>query len=321
MSPIKTFTVTNKDTGTRLDVFVTEKLKVSRSQIQKLVEDHQVTLNGNHPSKTGTRLTAGDKIKIAAQTKTKKSAATKSTRKLFTIKDIKIIATTPDYLIVEKPTGMLTHSTEKNEPDSLATLLAKKYPEIKKVGDDPIRPGIVHRLDREASGLLVIARTQKMFDHLKDPFKNRTIEKEYSVLVHGRLSKDWDEINFPIGRSDTADRMAAIPQTVKGLATDDGKVASTEFIIEKRFVNFALLRVTIHTGRMHQIRAHMLAYNHPVVGDPLYYHKKRKPAWDEKCGRLFLHSAKLGFVDLSGEKKVFTSPLPAPLAHFLTIIT
>ena len=139
--------------------------------------------------------------------------------------------------------------------------------------------------------------------------------------MHGRLSKDWDEINFPIGRSDTADRMAAIPQTVKGLATDDGKVASTEFIIEKRFVNFALLRVTIHTGRMHQIRAHMLAYNHPVVGDPLYYHKKRKPAWDEKCGRLFLHSAKLGFVDLSGEKKVFTSPLPAPLAHFLTIIT
>ena len=180
-----------------------------------------------------------------------------------------------------------------------------------------MRPGIVHRLDKEASGLLVVARTQKMFNHLKEQFKNRTIEKEYIVLAHGKVAKDWAEINFPIGRSETSAKMAAMPRTIKGQPSAMGKEAATEFEVEQRFVNFTLLKVKIHTGRMHQIRAHLFAYNHPVVGDPLYFQKKRKNDWDKKCGRLFLHSAKLGFTGLDGEKKYFKSPLPENLKLFL----
>jgi 23S rRNA pseudouridine1911/1915/1917 synthase len=199
--------------------------------------------------------------------------------------------------------------------------LLKKYPELKTVGEDPVRPGIVHRLDKEASGLLVIARTQPMFELLKEQFKNRTIEKEYMVLVHGRVAKDEDTISFPIARSESFDRMAAIPKLERGQPTSEGKEALTEFLVEQRFVNFTLLRVKIHTGRMHQIRAHFLAYNHPVVGDPLYFQKKRKNTWDKKLGRLFLHCTKLAFKDLNDEQKEFTSPLPKELETFLSSLT
>jgi 23S rRNA pseudouridine955/2504/2580 synthase len=114
--------------------------------------------------------------------------------------------------------------------------------------------------------------------------------------------------------------MAAHPEIIRGQASKAGKEAKTEFLVEKRFVNFGLLRVKIHTGRMHQIRAHMLAYNHPVVGDPLYFQKKRKRRFDDELGRLFLHSTKLGFTDLAGQVQTFESPLPKQLSDFLTIL-
>ncbi|TAN34025.1 RNA pseudouridine synthase [Patescibacteria group bacterium] len=243
----------------------------------------------------------------------------------------KIIAETADYLVVEKPAGLLTHSTAKREPDSLAELLAKKYPEMREVGDSPAeRPGIAHRLDKEASGLLAAARTQKMFEHLKKQFQERTVEKEYIALVHGKVAKDVGEINFPIGRATNKERMAARPFTPPSPphqkfwcggepspSKGEGKMASTEFEVEKRFINFTLLRVKIHTGRMHQIRVHLLAYGNPLVGDPLYIKRKQKRKWDQALGRLFLHCVKLVFKDLNGAPRTFTSPLPLELENFL----
>ncbi len=310
--------------GERLDVFLSNKLKITRSQAQKMIDNEQIVINNKKPKKYGEVVKENDEIKFCTKKgENKKINIKKETSPIKTsepILPVKIIAETPDYLIVEKPSGMLTHPTQAEEKTTLVDWLIKKYPKIKNVGEDKIRPGIVHRLDKEASGLLVIAKTQKMFNHLKEQFKNREVKKEYIVLVHGRIAKDWDEINFPIGRSETADKMAATPKTIKGLQSDVGKEARTEFFIEKRFVNFVLLRVTIHTGRMHQIRAHMLAYNNPVVGDPIYFQKKQKRIWDEKCGRLFLHSAKLGFNDLEGKFVEFESPLPEQLQKFLKII-
>lgn len=310
--------------GERLDVFLSNKLKTTRSQAQKMIDNEQIVINNKKPKKYGEVVKENDEIKFCTKkVKNKKINIKKETSSIKTsgpILPVKIIAETPDYLIVEKPSGMLTHPTQAEEKTTLVDWLIKKYPKIKNVGEDKIRPGIVHRLDKEASGLLVVAKTQKMFNYLKEQFKNREVKKEYIVLVHGRIAKDWDEINFPIGRSETADKMAATPKTIKGLQSDVGKEARTEFFIEKRFVNFVLLRVTIHTGRMHQIRAHMLAYNNPVVGDPIYFQKKQKRIWDEKCGRLFLHSAKLGFNDLEGKFVEFESPLPEQLQKFLKII-
>lgn len=310
--------------GERLDVFLSNKLKTTRSQAQKMIDNQQIIINDKKPKKYGEVVKENDEIKFCTKKgENKKINIKKETSPIKTsepILPVKIIAETPDYLIVEKPSGMLTHPTQAEEKTTLVDWLIKKYPKIKNVGEDKIRPGIVHRLDKEASGLLVVAKTQKMFNYLKEQFKNREVKKEYIVLVHGRIAKDWDEINFPIGRSETADKMAATPKTIKGLQSDVGKEARTEFFIEKRFVNFVLLRVTIHTGRMHQIRAHMLAYNNPVVGDPIYFQKKQKRIWDELCGRLFLHSAKLGFNDLEGKFVEFESPLPEQLQKFLKII-
>ncbi|MEK7625662.1 MAG: RluA family pseudouridine synthase [Patescibacteria group bacterium] len=320
------FLITDEGHNKRLDIFLVEKLEISRSQAQKLIAENLVLVNDKAPMKAGVQLKKGHTVVVASQSLPNLSTAVERKRSPRLHRGEgegevsltpKIISKTPDYLVIEKPTGMLTHPTMAGEAVSVATWAAKKYPGLKRVGDDPkVRPGIVHRLDKEASGLLVVARTQKMFDHLKEQFKNRTIEKEYLALVHDRVAKDWDILNFPIARSETSDRMAARP--LNEGTTEGQKEAKTEFLVEKRFVNFTLLRITLHTGRMHQIRVHLLAYNHPLVGDPLYIQKKRKRAWDDKLGRLFLHSTKLSFTDLKGFKQTFESPLPPELQSFLT---
>ncbi len=331
------FTIEAEDNNKRLDIFLVEKLEVSRSQAQKIISENLILVNDKLPAKSGVQLKTGHVVIVTEKTAKAKKAVAKEKATASSSAQIKlepkIIAETADFVVIEKPSGLLTHPTMAGETVSVANWAAKKYPSIKKVGDHVprgihgklaknIRPGIVHRLDKEASGLLVVARTQKMFNHLKEQFKNRTVEKEYYALVHDQVAKDWEILNFPIARSETSDRMAARPispsyqEGVGGVAAGE-KEAKTEFIVEKRFVNFTLLRVTLHTGRMHQIRVHLLAYNHPLVGDPLYFQKKRKRAWDEKLGRLFLHSTKLSFTDLGGNKQTFESPLPDELQEFL----
>ena len=241
--------------------------------------------------------------------------------------EIKIVAETPDYLVIEKPAGVLVHATQAKEEGTVVDWLLKRYPKIKKVGDPSTssgqvqRPGIVHRLDKEASGLLVIAKTQAMFEHLKKQFQERETEKEYLVLVYGKVLKDEGIIDFDIDRGREG-RMVSRPKVDK-LDLDkvkdiqEGREALTEFWVEKRFARFTMLCVRIHTGRTHQIRVHMFAYNHPVVGDELYLNKKLIKKNEQKLGRLFLHAAKLCFMDLQGEKRCFKSELPGELKNYL----
>lgn len=344
--------VAAEQAGLRLDIFLSGQLGISRSQVHKMLADNKILVNDASPKKAGERVKEKDVVRVIAKSPdkiattsqshgiagTKNKGITKSPQRAprndAAVLAPKIIAETRDYIIINKPSGLLVHPTMANEKNTLAHWLVKKYPSIKKVGDTQpsalhplgrgpegaFRPGIVHRLDKEASGLMVIARTQKMFEFLKEQFKNRTVEKEYLALVHGKVAKDWDEINFPIARGETMDRMAARPLLTKegqGVVREGEKQAKTEFLVEKRFANCTFLRVILHTGRMHQIRVHMLAYNHPLVGDPLYNQRKRKRNLDEKLGRLFLHSTKLGFTDLKGEKQTFESPLPEQLQKFL----
>lgn len=310
-----------KSDSERIDNFLAEKLKITRSQAQKILIENDITVNNKITKKPGIFLKANDEITITEKAPVVVTEPTEKKPKAKKIDfKINIVSETPEYLVVEKPAGLLSHSTEKNEPDSLASILLKKYPGLKNVGEDEKRPGIVHRLDKEASGLMVVARTQEMFENLKNQFKNRTVEKEYIVLVHGKVAKDWDEITFPLDRSKTFDRMAALPSTKRGEPTVAGKNALTEFWVMERFINFTLLKVKIHTGRMHQIRAHMLAYNHPVISDPLYFQKKRKDKWDKICGRLFLHCVHLAFNDLDGQRQEFKSELPKKLQDFLPLL-
>lgn len=332
MTVAKKIIIKQKSAGQRLDIFLSKKLKITRSQTQKMIEYGQILINGKLPKTHGKKIIKNDVIFIGVKTKeSSKFSTKKQTAKLqripykalkhFNINDIVIKANTPDYLVVDKPAGLLTHSLPNNKEVSLASILSKKYPRLKKVGENPQRPGIVHRLDRDASGLLVVAKNNKMFECLKQQFKNRAIKKEYWALIHGQITADWAKINFPLGRSKRSKRMAARPFTIKGIESEGaGKNATTEFWVEKRFINFTLLRVKIYTGRMHQIRAHLLAYNHPLVGDSIYFQKKRKHAWDDKLGQLFLYCCLLGFKDLNGHEQIFKLPLPKKLKEFLKII-
>ncbi len=317
---IKQITVTEKGAKERLDVFLTSEIKQSRSKIQKMIKEGQIKINGVASKKNGQLLDSQDIIEIS-ELEEKKDNRKIPKNKQFYLKDIKIIADTKDYVVVEKPSGLLTHPTEANEDETLATFLQHKYPAIKKLPPDTDRPGIVHRLDRGASGILVVAKTKKMYEHLKKQFQNRTVEKKYIVLVHGKMAKKVGKINFKIDRGPDG-KMVARPvmknltlKNVTGL--QNGKDALTEFEVIKEYARFSLLNVKIHTGRTHQIRVHMQAFNHPVVGDMLYYNRKLNRKKDSKLGRIFLHATKLGFVDLEGKDQSFQIGLPKKLQSFL----
>ncbi|MBU0597264.1 RluA family pseudouridine synthase [Patescibacteria group bacterium] len=317
----KKFKVSNKSDGERLDVFLSGRLKISRSQVQKLIKGEAVFVGNHKPRKTGEIVKEGTVIEVMELQRTE---VIKERSYEKTNLEVEIIAETDDYLIVNKPTGLLTHPTEAEEGESLASWILENYPKLKGVGEYDNRPGIVHRLDREASGLLVVAKTQKMFEFLKKQFKNRDVEKEYSVLVHGVVESDHEMIDFDIDRGRDG-RMASRPKTDKlSLRTimklQPGKESLTEYWVEKRFARFTMLKVKIHTGRTHQIRVHMLAYNHPLVGDTLYFNKKLNLKRDIELGRLFLHASRLCFADFSNEKVCFEAGLPDELERFLVVL-
>lgn len=222
--------------------------------------------------------------------------------------EIKIIYEDDKFLVVEKPAGLEVASEKNKEEPTLVDWLLKKYPAIAKVGPDPSRPGIVHRLDKNASGLLVVAKTEAAFENLINQFKTRQVKKEYTVLVHGEVTQDEGRIEFPIARANSG-RFAAMP-----LGTDAGRLAITEYEVVKRVKNFTLLLARIKTGRTHQIRVHFFALGYPVVGDKLYRSRKIK---EPLLPRLFLHASKIGFNNLNGEWREFESALPEELKFFL----
>lgn len=220
-----------------------------------------------------------------------------------------IIYQDPDVLVIVKPAGLLVHKVLGKEDEvTLADLLVERFPEIKGVGEKPERPGIIHRLDKDVSGLMVVARNQTAFEFMKKQFQDRTMKKEYIALVHGNLSKDEDTIRLKIARSREKARMVARPEN------QEGRDAITHYTVLDRWRNYDLVSIKIETGRTHQIRVHFHALGHPLVGDPLYKIRgiKTKP-----LGRVFLHATKLTLTLPSGEVKTFESPLPAYLADIL----
>lgn len=225
---------------------------------------------------------------------------------------IEILAKTEDYIVVNKPSGVLAHRANDTTEETLVDWFLHEAPESRNVGDDPaVRPGIVHRLDREASGVIVLARTQKMFECLKRQFQNHEVEKQYFALVHGRTKSDYGVIELPIRRKKGEGRMAA-----SSMGDDDARPARTEFTVLERFGNATLLSVRILSGRTHQIRVHLFSRGTAVVGDTLYRPRRISKSFP-KPPRLFLHSAQLAFLDLAGNRASFPSPLPHDLLDYL----
>mgnify|MGYP001590761678 CR=1 FL=1 len=205
-----------------------------------------------------------------------------------------------DFFVVDKPSGIPVHHGVKTER-ALTDELLQQYPEIAFVGEKD-RPGIVHRLDQDVSGVLLVARTKEGYRFLRTLFDEHKVQKEYTVLVFGKVQKPEGEINFPLGRSKEDWRKIATKQ--------DGKVSRTLFEVLKNYQQYTLLKVRTITGRTHQIRVHFYAYGHSIVGDPVYHIERYSRRKD--ISRIFLHASKISF----GEYH-FEAPLPHDLQIFL----
>lgn len=214
-----------------------------------------------------------------------------------------------DILIVNKPSGMLMHKTSKQEKDTLVDRLLKQYPELADVGDIE-RPAIVHRLDRQTSGLVIAARNQETYEILRHMFQDRVIEKKYYALVWGKMKEDSGIIEKQITAYKGKRRTIEVWSRQKPNKIRD---AITHWKVSREFDEYSLLEVSPKTGRMHQIRVHLASINHPVVCDPLYSGKKKCP---EGLGRLFLHAYKLN-IPFEGENIEVEIPLATDLEKFL----
>lgn len=293
------FFVSTSNAGTRLDVFLSSSTGLPRNQMQHAIRGGLVQVNGvarsaHYPVRENDDITLV-KLELPSVPVAVPQEPT-------------IIAEEQDYYVIDKPAGLLVHPVGKKSEPALTDWLVEHDPAIASVGDI-LRPGIVHRLDRNVSGLMVVARTQAMFDTLAAQFRQHQILKIYTALVYGSPKTEEGTLTFRIGRSKHHGRMAARP------ASGEGKDAITTYDVLQRFATTALLSVRILTGRTHQIRAHLFAAGFPVVGDQLYpiRHKVNVPPLD----RIFLHASKLGFTDLAGKKHEFERPLPEELERYL----
>ena len=238
------------------------------------------------------------------------------------------------FLVIEKPAGLLVHSTKYQKKNTLVDWLLKYYPEIKNIGAKE-RPGIVHRLDRNVSGLMIVARTKKAYQHFIEQFKNNRVKKEYLALVFGKPPQEKGTIDLPIGRSKKGKIVAV--RYRKKIKLE--KNAITEYRVIKKFTksdantsprkldegrmhtndtNFTLLKVRPLTGRTHQIRIHLASIGTPIIGDKEYLPKRLRTKVPNQLNRIFLHACYLGFTDLSGQRREFSSQLPKELTSFLT---
>ncbi len=309
----ETFAIDEFDKGKRLDQYLVGQLDISRSKIQKRIKNGDVTINGKAISAPHTFLKKDDVIAVnepKPETNESTEKETKKAKKQIDF-DLEIIFENDDVLVVNKPSGVLTHPTESSEEKTLMDAALEHDPKIATVGDKPeLRAGIVHRLDRDASGALIIAKNQEAFEFLKAQFKNRSVKKIYRAIVHGQVVKDEKTIKGNIARSKNDGRMVARP------ASQGGKEAITHYDVIQRYANATELSVRIETGRTHQIRVQMLSLGHPVVGDNLYIIKnlKRIP-----FKRLALHAEKLTIL-LPGENEsqTFEAPLPNALTALIS---
>ena len=303
---IQKWTAQEQDAKKRLDNFLTEQIPHStRSAVAKELKKGSGFVNGKKAS-VHMFLKPGDIVELIpqdTQTQEEKKKIEKKDKKWPQFKNI-IIDESPDWIIINKPAGLLVHPDQVHKGITLIDLLLDYDPKIAKVGEDPSRPGIVHRLDKEVSGLMVIARNQKAFDNLKKQFAEHQTSKKYLLLTYSHPPQNEGEIKFRIARSKSKPRMAARPTNEQ-----EGKVAWTHYNVLQSFTTASLIEAEIISGRTHQIRAHFHALGCPVIGDELYKIKKYKQI---KSNRLMLQSIKLQFNDPKDNKTLEFNLDPDP---------
>lgn len=307
---------------TRIDKFLAQFLQnISRQQIQVLIKNNLVSKNGQIITKPKELVSIGDIIEVNTHKSKTQPITIDDNLKQDLAKQVQIIFEHPDFLIVNKPAGLLMHKTNNPNSYSLVDILISQYPEIKQAIDldqnsEAIaqnRYGIVHRIDKDTSGLVIVARNQNSLIKLKQLFKDRKVYKEYICLVRGIVKNDYGNITYPIIRSKlNHTKRVAVISYKQSIAKQ--RTAHSEYCVLERYQDSTLLKVAIHTGRTHQIRVHLQAIGHSIIGDKLYGGKLERQD-KNSLNRQFLHASKLGFEYL-GQKYEFSSNLTNDLIAY-----
>lgn len=286
----------------RLDTFLSEQTdEFTRSRLKKLIEDGQVSVNGVGVTKAGADIKSGDCVELTVP------AVQEYTVQAENI-PIEIVYQDADFAIVNKPKGMTVHIGNGTTSGTLVNALLYALDSLSGVGG-VLRPGIVHRIDKDTTGLLVVAKNDKAHVSLAQQIAQKTCRRVYYALLEGNLKEDSGRIVTDIGRHPTERlQMAVLPD-------GKGKIAITDFDVAARFgTEYTLCKFTLQTGRTHQIRVHAKHMHHPVAGDPVYGFKKQKLGVD---GQL-LHACALTLMHpTSGEEMTFHAPLPPLFADIL----
>jgi 23S rRNA pseudouridine1911/1915/1917 synthase len=297
--------VEDTDRGERLDIFLARHLtEFTRSHIQALNRSGSVRVEGK-PEKAGYRLRGRETVEVEIVSKAPSTLEPQPV-------PFKVIYEDADLAVIEKPAGISVHPGAGTATDTLVHGLLFHFKELSEAGG-PARPGIVHRIDKWTSGLLIVAKNDYSHARLSKAFQDRAVEKNYIALVHGKFTKPEGEIKLSIRRHPKLrTRMSAHPQR--------GRIALSTYRVMEEVRGFSLVEVRIHTGRTHQIRVHFSAIGHPVAGDDLYA-ERRYAEFVKKYGvpgRYFLHAAELKFAHpRTGEALKFRSPLPDDLTNLL----
>lgn len=308
-SSLLTLSVSPASAGERLDAFLASQIEGwSRARLQRLIEDADVLVNGL-VAKSSSKLHAGDQIEVELTPPPSTAFAPENI-------PLDIVFEDDDLIVVNKPAGMVVHPAAGADAGTLANALAFHFEKLSNTAG-AARPGIVHRLDKGTSGLLVVAKTESAHENLADQFRAREVSKSYVALVHGHVEKKTDTIDQPIAR-DPRNRIRMA--VVRG-----GRPALSIYRVRRRFERFTLLDIELKTGRTHQIRVHLGWLKHPVVGDEVYGGGRDKTVTDAqiraqiaRLGRQFLHAEQLGFRHPRTGKQVrFTVEPPANLRQLL----
>jgi 23S rRNA pseudouridine1911/1915/1917 synthase len=301
-------TLTADDSSARLDRFVVAALpaqSVTRGAVQRLIDDGAVTVNGK-PSKAAYKIRPGDAIVV-------RIAPPPPTEAQAEAIPLDIVYEDADLIVVSKPAGMVVHPAAGHDSGTLVNAVLAHCPDLRGVGDaQGVRSGIVHRLDKDTSGLIIVAKTEAACENLQRQFKSRSVHKLYIALVEGHLTPPQGLIDVPVGRDKQQRKRMA--------AAADGRPSRTAFkaieFFDKESQHYTLVEVRPQTGRTHQIRVHFAWLKFPLAGDRVY--GRRRPKHPLPLQRHFLHAQSLTFrLPSDGREVTFTAPLPPDLARVL----
>jgi len=313
MNSILSFLVHSQDSSKRLDVFLSQKgPALSRSQIKKLIETGKVQIDGRK-AKAGLRLRENEVVTLTIPEPRRLEIEAEAI-------PLKVLYEDRHLIVVDKPAGLVVHPGAGNYSGTLVNALLHRCPDLAGIGG-VLRPGIVHRLDKDTSGVLVVAKDDLAHRSLSDQFRKHTAERNYVGIVFGQLSEEG-QVDAPVGRHPTQrKKMSARPRK--------GREARTYWRVLERFRSFNLAEFRLQTGRTHQIRVHLSSIGHPILGDPLYGGRKRLASVESlplrqglrRLKRQALHATSLGFVHpVTGDVLKFSSPLPEDIQEAIALL-